>query len=98
MMTASLLSILFSSALLVVLGTSDPKRLRNLGHSASKRAPTIPAGLRRSLGWLSLAPGVVLGFLGEWWAFLIWFGAIGAVGWTVAQVLSFQAPRERQHS
>jgi hypothetical protein len=25
--------------------------------------------------------------MGAWWAFVVWLGAFGAVGWTIAQLL-----------
>jgi len=87
-MVAALVSVLASGALLVVLGLHDPKRLRNLDHSGgAPRHTPLPVGVRRALAWLSLAPGVVLTVLGAWWALVVWFGAFGAIGWTIAQVL-----------
>jgi hypothetical protein len=97
---ATLLSVLATGVLLVVLGLHDPKRLRNVRqsvrhdirddtdqvHGAGIRAP-LPASLRRLLAWLTLAPGVVLMVLGAWWAFVVWLGAFGAIGWTIAQLL-----------
>ena len=86
MTLATLLAIAFSGALLMVLGVRDPKRLRSARHAtkeAAARSPLSPA-LRHLCGWLSLAPGVVLGIAGEWWAFLVWLGAISALGWAVA--------------
>ena len=97
MMLASTLSILFSGVLLTLLGLSDPKRIRNMGHGADAAGVrlTLSPAMRRSAGWLSLAPGVVLAGVGEWWAFFVWLGAATALGWTVAQVLTVQATRPR---
>lgn len=84
---AAFLAIAISGVLLVLLGARDPKRLRNARHGAQDAvaaASPLPAGVRHAFGWLSLAPGVVLAVLGEWWAFLIWLGAITAIGWTFA--------------
>jgi hypothetical protein len=103
-MIATLLSVLASGALLVILGLHDPKRLRNARQTGAQssggsesdgtnnRAP-LSTALRRTLGWLTLAPGVVLGVLGAWWALVVWAGAFGAIGWTIAQVLPGKAAR-----
>src|SRR5262245_25865763 len=89
MTAATLIAIVFSGALLILLGTRDPKRLRNARHGdKAVRSPLAPA-VRSACGWLSLAPGVALGILGEWWAFLIWLGAITAIGWTIAITAGF---------
>lgn len=92
MIIATLLSVLVTGALLVVLGLHDPKRLRNARQSdgASNRAP-LPTTIRRALGWLTLAPGVVLIALGAWWALVVWLGAFGAIGWAIAQLLPGKA-------
>ena len=86
MTVATLIAIAFSSALLILLGARDPKRLRNARHAGKAIASVtpLPSVVRHTCGWLSLAPGVALGILGEWWAFLIWLGAITALGWTIA--------------
>jgi len=86
MTLATLLAIAFSGALLILLGARDPKRLRNARHGAKEAAPgsPLPPAMRHLCGWLSLAPGVALGVAGEWWAFLVWLGAITALGWAVA--------------
>jgi hypothetical protein len=85
-MIATVLAIAISSALLILLGARDPKRLRNARHAARAAAPAspLPAAVRHACGWLSLVPGAVLAVLGQWWAFLIWLGAITAVGWAIA--------------
>jgi hypothetical protein len=86
MTVAALFAIAVSGVLLILLGARDPKRLRNSRHAApvAGTASPLPAAVRHAFGWLSLAPGVVLGIIGEWWAFLIWLGAITAIGWTIA--------------
>jgi hypothetical protein len=92
MIAATLIAIAFSGALLMLLGARDPKRLRNARHGGGKvvKSPLTPA-VRHACGWLSLAPGVALGLLGEWWAFLIWLGAITAIGWTIALATGYSA-------
>jgi hypothetical protein len=86
MTLATLLAIAFSGVLLILLGARDPKRLRNARHATKEAASDspLPSAVRRLFGWLSLAPGVALGIAGEWWAFLIWLGAITAIGWAIA--------------
>jgi hypothetical protein len=82
----TLLAIVFSGVLLILLGARDPKRLRNSRHAVTEAAAgsPLPPAARHLWGWLSLAPGVALGIAGEWWAFLIWLGAITAIGWAIA--------------
>lgn len=86
MTVAALLAIAVSGALLMLLGARDPKRLRNARHATGNAASAspLPAAVRHACGWLSLVSGVVLAALGQWWAFLIWLGAITAVGWAIA--------------
>jgi hypothetical protein len=86
MTVAALLAIAVSGVLLILLGARDPKRLRNARHATlnTATASPLPAALRHACGWLSLAPGVVLAALGQWWAFLIWLGAVTAIGWVIA--------------
>jgi len=98
-MLASTLAILFSGALLALLGARDPKRLRSASaHTATTRAAevSLPASLRRLCGWLVLLPGLVLAGAGQWWAFWIWFGATPALGWLIAQVLSRRTDDDRR--
>ena len=89
-MFESLLSILVSTALLVVLALRDPKRLRNQPRTAERggSSQTLPASIRRICGWLVLLPGAILAAIGHWWAFLIWLGATPAIGWLLAQTLA----------
>ena len=85
MIAAALIAIAVSGALLILLGARDPKRLRNARHGGSNAlASPLAPPVRHACSWLSLAPGITLGLLGEWWAFLIWLGAITAIGWTIA--------------
>jgi hypothetical protein len=88
---ATLLSVIVTGALLVVLGLHDPKRLRNVRQSDGASRATLPTTIRRALGWLTLAPGVVLIALGAWWALVVWLGAFGAIGWAIAQLLPGKA-------
>lgn len=90
MIGAGLLSVLFSGALLVILAVYDPKRLRNHAKITRDRAlaPSLPPATRRLLAWLVPAPGAVLGFMSEWWAFFIWLGLVTAVGWVLSQMLA----------
>jgi len=89
MTAATLIAIAFSGALLILLGARDPKRLRNARHGANAMTSPLPPAVRHACGWLSLAPGVALGILGGWWAFLIWLGAITAIGWTIAMTAGY---------
>lgn len=86
MIAAALLSTLISGALLALLGMRDPKRLRNAGHRS--RELVLPAPMRTTFGWLVLTPGIVLVAMAQWWALLIWLGAIGGLGWLTATVLA----------
>jgi hypothetical protein len=89
----SLVSILASAILLFVLGRHDPKRLRNHHPFASGDAmPSMSLRLRRLIAWLVPAPGLVLAMLGQWWAFLVWLGAVCALGWITAQLLANRSP------
>ncbi|MEJ1961091.1 MAG: hypothetical protein WDO56_05885 [Gammaproteobacteria bacterium] len=96
MMLASVLSILASGAIVFVLARRDPKRLRSVAHEADF-AIAAPAALtarsRRALGWSVTIPGVALAVLGDWWAFLIWFGVTCALGWIAAQAIGYHARR-----
>jgi hypothetical protein len=82
---ASVVTFAISAVILALLGVRDPKRLRNLRQGVPLSRPA-----RQGLGWLVLAPGIVLAFLGQWWAFFIWFGATCAAGWATAQVLAIR--------
>ncbi len=53
-------------------------------NDARAASSPLPSAVRQALGWLSLAPGIALAVLGQWWAFLVWLGAITAIGWTIA--------------
>jgi hypothetical protein len=85
---ATLLSVLVTTALLLILGLHDPKRLRNVRQSGETSNLTpLPTTIRRVLGWLTIAPGVVLTVIGAWWALVVWAGVFGAIGWAIAQLL-----------
>jgi hypothetical protein len=92
---ATLLAIAFSGALLILLGARDPKRVRNARHRSHDRAAEapLPRAIRRACGWSVLAPGVALGIAGQWWAFLIWLGAVTAFGWAIAIGAAFELRR-----
>jgi hypothetical protein len=91
MIVPATVALLISAALVWVLGQRDPKRLRNVASAAASHDP-LPRGLRRVLGWMTLAPGLVLMFLGQWWAFLAWLGALCIVGWIASQRLAARSP------
>lgn len=82
---ATLLALALSTALLGLLAWRDPKRLRNRLRPGPE---PLPPGLRRALGWASLLPGLVLAFVGQWPALLIWLGACCSLGWALTQVLA----------
>ena len=92
MIAAAWIAIAFSGALLILIGARDPKRLRNArqGGANAVKSPLTPA-VHHACSWLSLAPGVALGILGEWWSFLIWLGTITAIGWTIALATGYSA-------
>jgi hypothetical protein len=94
MMISGLLAILASATLVAALGWRDPKRLRNL-HAEEPAQSPMPSTQRRLMGWLVPAPGVVLMFLGEWWAFLAWLGALCVAGWVASHVLALQPKPSR---
>jgi hypothetical protein len=95
MTVATLLAIAFSGALLILLGARDPKRVRNARHGShdGTSVATLPTAIRRACGWSVLAPGVALGVAGQWWAFLIWLGAVTAFGWAIAISAAFESRR-----
>lgn len=90
----SLASIVFSSVLLGLLGVRDPKRVRHAARESSStaRPMLLPTPVRTLCGWLVIVPGVLLAAFGEWWAFLIWFGATPALGWLIAMLLARGQP------
>ncbi|MEL7022678.1 MAG: hypothetical protein AAGL69_02960 [Pseudomonadota bacterium] len=76
-----LASMTVSAMALRVLTRTNPKR-RRVYFSDSQRA--LSKGATRGL-WLALfAPGVAMLFVGQYTAFLSWFGALGTVGWLIA--------------
>jgi hypothetical protein len=92
MIVPAILAILFSAALVWVLGQRDPKRLRNVASAAVSHPVRLPRSLRRLLGWMTLAPGLVLILFGQWWAFLVWLGALCVLGWITSQRLAARSP------
>jgi hypothetical protein len=92
MIVPATLAILFSAALVWVLGQRDPKRLRNITTAAASNPARLSRGLRRLLGWMTLVPGLVLMLLGQWWAFLVWLGALCVLGWITSQRLAARSP------
>lgn len=92
-MVSSLLALLVSGTLIALLGRGDPKRLRNERKAGAGRVAPMAPAMRRLFGWLVPVPGVALMFLGEWWAFLVWLGAICVVGWIASHLLAGVSPR-----
>jgi hypothetical protein len=91
-MMLSLPAILLSAALIGVLARRDPKRLRNIEVADAAFPPSpLSAQMRSLLGWLVFAPGVVLMVLGEWWAFLVWLGALCVLGWVASQAWAIRS-------
>jgi hypothetical protein len=91
-MMLSVPAIRLSAALIGVLARRDPKRLRNIESADAAGNPSpLPAQLRSLLGWLVPAPGVVLMILGEWWAFLVWLGALCVLGWVASQTWAIRS-------
>lgn len=81
-----------SAALLTPLALRDPKRLRSL--RATPRV-AMASTMRTVLGYGSLLPGIATIAAGQWPAFLIWLGAVTAVGWSLAQGLAINSMRKR---
>jgi len=86
MSTVTLIAILFSAAILLLIGRRDPKRLRAAA-SSSALAPHTPAQ-RRTLAALALVPGVLLALAAQSAGFVIWLGAVVALGWLLTQALA----------
>jgi hypothetical protein len=80
----ALLAIAVSILPLCLLAWRDPKRLGDL----HRRGDALGVPARRGLGIVALLPGIVLGVIGQWPAFLIWLGAVAAQGWLLALALS----------
>lgn len=86
------LAIAFSAAPLILLGIRDPKRLRNLAKVHAGLIPRpLPRSVRRICVWALALPGFALALAGHWWSFLIWCGAVLALGWIVAQLFAIRA-------
>lgn len=85
------LSTIFASAILLTpLALRDPKRLRSL---RSTQRIAMGSTLRTVLGYGSLLPGIATIVAGQWPAFLIWLGAITAIGWSLAQGFAINSMR-----
>ena len=82
------IALLASLAPLLLLAWRDPKRLRSVAAHATR---PLPAPQRRALAAAVLLPGIALMALGHWPAFLIWLGAVCALGWAWVQWLSLRA-------
>ena len=83
----ALFAIIVSVLPLMLLAWRDPKRLGGL----RRRSEALGPAARRGLAVVVLLPGVALGVIGQWPAFLIWLGAISAAGWLLAQMLGAEA-------
>lgn len=70
-----------SLVLLLMLGSRDPKRLRNLPRNARESVTPWPPARRRLIGALAILPGLLMMLTGEWAAFLIWLGLCLCSGW-----------------
>jgi hypothetical protein len=92
-----IIGLLLTVAVLFALGIRDPKRIRsaNRVQRATIAARPLSSGMRRLLGLVALAPGIVLAFANLWAAFMIWLGVLCVLGWVAAQVL---APRHLEPS
>ena len=99
-MTAGLVTamMLTSAAAILVLALRDPKRLRNVSRSGALAVAPLSRNARRWLSVFSLIPGGVLIALSHWSGFLIWFGAVSALGWGISNALSPQPKRDRPSS
>lgn len=83
-------ALMASSCTLVLLALRDPKRLRAVAQRGLRAGVPWTPSARWFFAGATLTPGVLLMLVGQWPAFLIWFGATAAVGWALAQAL---APR-----
>lgn len=83
--TAVTIALMVSLLPLSLIARHDPKRLRSITDAgvAPHRGRT-----RQWLAACTLLPGVVLIGLSDWPAFLIWLGALVALGWALVQLLA----------
>lgn len=75
----SFIFILLSGACLWALLLSDPKR-----NSRSQFRWVLASHWRTTLAWLSFSPLLILFFLAQYSALLVWLGAVTIVGWCYA--------------
>ncbi len=77
----TLTAVLVSAGAVAYLMATDPKR---------RRAFDRPEPVRGRSPWAAslilFLPGIVLGYLGNWSAFTIWFAAITVIGWGMVAV------------
>lgn len=86
----ALSAVVVSAALLAPLALRDPKRLRSL---RTTRRVAMGSTMRTALGYGSLLPGIATIAAGQWPAFLIWLGAVTAIGWSLAQGFAINSMR-----
>lgn len=100
-MLLSIPAVIVSATIVLLIAYRDPKRLRAAasGRAARGRKPlqALAPASRRLLAAALLLPGVLLALAGESAAFMIWLGAVTALGWVAAQLLAPAArpPRKR---
>jgi uncharacterized membrane protein len=75
----ALVFILLSGACLWALVLSDPKR-----NSRSKSRKVLASHWRKTLLWLSFSPLLILFFVAQYSALLVWLGAVTIMGWYYA--------------
>lgn len=85
------LSVIVTTALLVLLALRDPKRSRHLQHLGQKSSPSLTSGMRKACACACLLPGIALAAAGAWWGFFIWLGLATSAGWLLAMFLA-QSP------
>ena len=79
-----LVAILPSLIAFAGLALGDPKRLRVAQRAGARHRPALPRWQRQVLALVGLLPGLLLMLRGQWPAFLIWMGAVTAIGWALA--------------
>ncbi len=89
-----LLCSVISALALCLAARHDPKRLRfreklrRVG--AISQVDTVPwtVNRRRALAVAVILPGVLLGVLGLWAGFMLWFGLTVTFGWLLVESIS----------
>lgn len=79
----SAIMLFLSGACLLLLIRSDAKRHRREG-----MVMYLPGSVRATLAWASVFPFIILLFLGQYSALLVWLGAITVLGWMLASIPS----------